>query len=93
MLKYFAMVAAVVGSLMIAGEAQAFGRHGCKSCSTGGCPGGNCSVPYAAPGKAGYTNAPPGVTPTTDAPAVVATQPAPASYAYAPARRGLFGRR
>jgi len=34
------------------------------------------------------------VTPTTDsAPAVVATQPAPASYAYAPARRGLFGRR
>lgn len=92
MLKYFAMVAAVVGSLMIAGEAQAFGRHGCKSC--GGCPGGNCSVSYAPAKTAINNNAPPGLSPAPQsAPAVVADQPAAASFAYAPARRGLFGRR
>jgi hypothetical protein len=93
MVKYLAMVAAVVGSLMIAEQAQAFGRHGCKSC--GGCPGGNCSVPYAPSKSASTNNAPPGlVTAPQTAPAVVAAaQPAPASYAYAPARRGLFGRR
>ena len=99
MVKYLAMVAAVVGSLMIAQQAQA--RHGCRSCGGGGyvasCPGGTCSVQYAAPGKmAVNNNAPPGIVTTAPpAPAAVVTtaQPTSGSYAYTPARRGLFGRR
>ncbi len=95
MVKYLGMVLAVAGSLMIAEQAQAFGRHGCKSC--GGCPGGNCSVGYADSGKQAYTNnAPPGVNAvaTTPAPATVtATQPTTTTYAYNTGRRGLFGRR
>ena len=98
MVKYLAMVAVVVGSLMIAEQAQAFGRHGCKSCGGGyggGCPGGNCSVSYAAPAKMATTdNPPPGlVTAPAPAPAMATAQPAPGNYAYTPARRGLFGRR
>src|SRR5437773_2063777 len=98
MVKYLAMVAAVVGSLMIAEQAQA--RHGCRSCggggySAGGCPGGTCSVSYGAPAKMATTdNPPPGlVTAPAPAPAMGTTQPAPGNYAYTPARRGLFGRR
>jgi hypothetical protein len=98
MVKYLGMVLAVAGSLMLADQAQAFGRHkgGCSSC--GGCPGGNCSVGYADSGKQAYTNnAPPGVNPvaaTTPAPATVtAAQPSTTTYAYNTGRRGLFGRR
>ena len=98
MVKYLAMVAAVVGSLMIAEQAQA--RHGCRSCggggyAAGGCPGGTCAVSYGAPAKMATTNnAPPGfVTTPAPAPAVVTAQPTRSNYVYTPARRGLFGRR
>ena len=97
MVKYLGMVLAVAGSLMIAEQAQAFGRHhGCKSC--GGCPGGNCSVPYADAGKQASTNnAPPGLAAapvSTPAPAIVTVaQPTTTTYAYNTGRRGLFGRR
>jgi hypothetical protein len=91
MLKNLALIAAVAGSLLVVQEAQARGHRkgGCSSC----CNGGGCAV--QAPGKEAYTNAPPGVAPLSQpAPtAVTAAQPAPVSYAYAPARRGLFGRR
>jgi hypothetical protein len=98
MVKYLGMIAVVVASLTIAEQAQAFGRHGCKSCGGGGgCPGGNCAVNYAAPAKsADMSNAPPGLAAApapASTPAVTAERPAPASYAYVPARRGLFGRR
>ena len=92
MVKNFAMVVAVVGSLMMAGQAQAFGHRGCKSCGGGGgggCPGGTCSVPMGSEKQVAATNAPPGIAP---APAVVSAQPAPTYFANT-ARRGLFGRR
>ena len=88
MVKYLAMVAAVLASLMFAEQAHA--RHGCRSCGGGGyavssCPGGNCSVSYAAPAKmAATTNAPPGLaaSPTSaPAPAVTTALPAPTNYA------------
>ena len=98
MVKYLAMVAVVFASLMMVEQAHA--RHGCRSCggyAGGGCPGGNCSVSYAAPSKMAATdNAPPGLVTgpaSTPAPAVTTAQPAPGNYAYSPARRGLFGRR
>ncbi len=99
MVKYLAMIAAVLASLAIAEQAQAFGRHGCRSCGggyAGGCPGGNCAVSYAPSKSAAVTNAPPGLAdssaPAPDA-AVTTSQPTPTTYAYTPARRGLFGRR
>jgi hypothetical protein len=91
MVKFFAMAAAIVGTLMVADWAQARGRHGCSSC--GGCPGGVCAVPVA-PGKsASLDNAPPGLvgSPAPAAPVATATQPAPTYYASTTARRGLFG--
>jgi len=100
MVKYLAMAAAIIGSLMVADLAQARGRHGCASCGgggyvAGGCPGGMCSVPMAAPGKmAAMDNAPPALV-TAPTPASVATvapaQPASRYYASNTARRGLFG--
>ena len=101
MVKYLAMAAAIIGSLMVAELAQARGRHhGCASCGgggyvAGGCPGGMCSVPMAAPGKmAALDSAPPALV-TAPAPAPVATvapaQPTPRYYANNSARRGLFG--
>jgi hypothetical protein len=98
MVKYLGMVAVVVASLTIADQAQAFGRHGCRSCGggySGGCPGGNCSVSYAPAKSAALTNAPPGLVATpapASVPVVTTAQPAPTNYAYT-ARRGLFGRR
>jgi hypothetical protein len=82
MVKYLAMVAAVVGTLMMAGEANAFGHHrggrggGCGSggCGAGGCyagggcNGGSCSVGYAAPGKMAYVNNAPPVVAVASAP-------------------------
>ena len=98
MVKFLGIIAVVVASLTIAQQAQA--RHGCRSCGggyAGGCPGGNCAVTYAAPAKsADMSNAPPGLAaaPTSSSAAVATTaRPAPTSYAYVPARRGLFGRR
>lgn len=96
MVKFLGIIAVVVASLTIAQQAQA--RHGCRSCGGGysGCPGGNCSVSYAPAKSADMSNAPPGLAaaPTSDsAPVVTTARPAPMSYAYAPARRGLFGRR
>ncbi len=99
MVKYLGMVAVVIGSLMMAQQAHA--RHGCRSCgggyAGGGCPGGTCNVSYAAPSKmAVNNNAPPGIV-SAESPApgamVTTTQSAPTTYAYTPARRGLFGRR
>jgi hypothetical protein len=84
MVKYFAMAAALVASLAVADSAQAFGRHGCKSCSAGGCPGGVCAVPVAPSKMAAATDAPP-----APAPVVAAAQPTTNSYAVA--RRGRFG--
>ena len=100
MVKYLAIAAAVVASLMIADQAQARGRRGCSSCGgyvANGCSGGSCYAP-AAPGKySSLDNAPPGLV---TAPAVVTApvanvQPT-TNYNYYNAsapRRGLFGRR
>ncbi|HEY2412379.1 MAG TPA: hypothetical protein VGI40_09065 [Pirellulaceae bacterium] len=100
MVKYFAMIAFVLGSLATADSAFAFGRH-CRSCggggcSTGGCSGGNCYAPVAPSKTAATTNAPPLVAEApASAPAATATAAQPQntqSYAYS-GRRGLFGRR
>ena len=99
MVKYFAMIATVAGLLLMAGEAQARGRHGCASCGAaaygGGCPGGVCAVPYGGPGKMAVVTPAPAVSPApAPAPAVVATPARPTlnTYAsYTPARRGIFG--
>ena len=98
MVKYLAMVATLLASLAI--TENAFARHGCRSCGggyAGGCPGGTCSVSYAAPSKmAATTEAPPGLAAApapASTPVVTTAQPAPSNYAYTPVRRGLFGRR
>ena len=95
MVKFFAVAAVLVSSLMLANQAQAFGRRGgCSSC--GGCSGGSCYAP-AAPGKySSNDNAPPGLATAPAAPAtsVATTQPATNNYYNAGTqRRGLFGRR
>jgi len=98
MVKFLGIIAVILASLTIAQQAQA--RHGCRSCGggyAGGCPGGNCAVTYAIPAKsADISNAPPGLTAapvSAPGPVVTTARPVPTSYAYAPARRGLFGRR
>lgn len=94
MVKYFAVLMALVATLAVADLAEARGRRGCSSCSAGGgCPGGVCAVPYA-PGKMAVTgDAPPAVVAETPASAPVATvAPTAAAPRYASnARRGLFG--
>jgi hypothetical protein len=96
MVKYFAMIAFVLGTLVVADSAFAIGRH-CRSCGNGGgCPGGNCSVSYAPSKSASTTNAPPVVASEAPASAPVATAAQPQTaqtYAYNTGRRGLFGRR
>lgn len=87
MVKFFAVMAVVLGSLVAVDTASAFG-HGHRGCSTcGGCPGGVCGAPVAVPVKAA------GIAPV--APVVAGTvAPAPAPVYYTSnARRGLFGRR
>ena len=95
MVKYFAMIAFVLGSLVAADSAFAIGRP-CRSCGAGGCPGGSCYAPVAPSKTAATTNAPPGAVaeaPAAPAPAATAAQPqSTQSYAYT-GRRGLFGRR
>src|SRR6476646_7936108 len=95
MVKYLATIAFVLGSLVVADSAFAFGRH-CRSCGTGGgCPGGVCYAPVAPSKTAATTNAPPVIASEAPAspPAVAAAQPQSApTYAYS-GRRGLFGRR
>jgi hypothetical protein len=99
MVKFFAMVAAIVATLAVTNLAEARGRHGCASCAMagGGCPGGVCAMPVASPGKMAYAPvaaAPVVATPATaqPAPAVVATPAAPTYYAnYSASRRGVFG--
>jgi hypothetical protein len=99
MVKYFAMAAAVVTSLVVADLAQARGPHGCASCSaavySGGCPGGVCAVSTGAPVKmATVTNVPPGyvmATMPSSAPVATAAQPAAPRYYASNVRRGLFG--
>jgi len=98
MVKYLAMAAAVLGTLMVADLAQARGRHGCATCgggyaAAGGCPGGVCSVPVAPAKSASTDNVPPGLVsdPALATPAVAAARPAPTYYANTSARRGLFG--
>jgi hypothetical protein len=87
MVKYLAMMAVVVGSLVAVDSASAFGhKRGCSTC--GGCPGGVCAVPYAAPVKTAAVVAPAGPV------VAVATPVAPVpTYYTTSARRGLFGRR
>jgi len=99
MVKYLAIAAALMASLMIAEQAQARGRRGCSSCGgyvANGCSGGSCYAP-AAPGKySSIDNAPPGLAsaPVADTAPVVVAQPATTNYYNASApRRGLFGRR
>lgn len=99
MVKYFAMIAFVLGTLVVADSAMAFGRRGCSSCGGGGggCPGGVCYAPVAPSKTAATTNAPPVVAAnapaSASAPVATAAQPQTAqSYAYS-GRRGLFGRR
>jgi len=82
MVKFLALAAAMVVSLVAVDMAQA-GRR-CKSC--GGCPGGVCHVEVVPVAPAGASvNAPPAAV-VTVAPA---TQPAPQYYTNV--RRGLFG--
>jgi hypothetical protein len=102
MVKYFAMIAFVLGPLVAADSASAFGRH-CRSCGSGGCgaggcPGGVCYAPVAPSKTAATTNAPPGAVAeapaSAPAPAVTAAQPQTTqAYASNTGRRGLFGRR
>jgi hypothetical protein len=87
MVKYLALAAALVVSLVAVDMAQA-GRR-CKSCcGGGGCPGGVCHVEVVpvAP-TAAVTNAPPVAVVRTE----VAPAPAAAPQYYTSARRGLFG--
>jgi hypothetical protein len=100
MVKYFAMIAFVLGSLVMADSALARGRH-CRSCGSccngGGCPGGVCYAPVAPSKTAAATDAPPVVAEApASGPAPVATAAQPQttqSYASNSGRRGLFGRR
>ena len=93
MVKYLAIAAALMASLMIAEQAQARGRRGCSSC--GGCPGGVCAVPVAPAKHASTDTAPPGLAsaPAVATTPVAATQPAAVNYNASAPRRGLFGRR
>src|SRR5436190_20186082 len=98
MVKFFAMIAFVLGSLVVADSAMAFGRHcrSCGSCGAGGCPGGVCYAPVAPSKTAATTNAPPVVAEApASAPAatVSAAQPQSAQTVAYSGRRGLFGRR
>ena len=102
MVKYLGLAVVLALPLMLADSAQAIGHHrGCASCGgggyvvSGGCPGGVCSVPMAAPAKmAVMDNAPPALAATPSGTPVVTTAPAqPAPNTVAMARRGLFGRR
>ena len=102
MVKYLGLAVVLALPLMLAESAQAIGHHrGCASCGgggyavSGGCPGGVCSVPMAAPAKmAMMDNAPPALAVTPPATPIVTTTPAqPAPNTYAMVRRGLFGRR
>src|SRR5688500_11860326 len=98
MVKYLALAAALVVSLVMVDMAQA-GRR-CKSCgggSYGGCPGGVWAVPVVPGGEMipVAPGAPPAAAAKKVTPAVVAApvaQPAPQYYTSS-ARRGLFGRR
>ena len=101
MVKFLAIAAVLVAPLMVASQAQAFGRRGCSSCGGGyvanGCPGGVCYAPAAPAKHASTDNAPPGLAtaPAATATPAVTAQPAANNYYYnatAP-RRGLFGRR
>ncbi len=93
MVKYLAIAAALMASLVIADQAQARGRRGCSSC--GGCPGGVCAVPVSPEKQASINNAPPGLAsaPAADSAPVAAAQPATVNYNASAPRRGLFGRR
>ena len=102
MVKYVAVLLAVVGMLVAVDSAQARGRRGgCPggNCYTGGytsggCPGGVCAVPVAvAPAKTAAVAAEPKVV-AEAAPAaapVVAAQPA--TRYYTSSGRRWFGRR
>ena len=97
MVKYLAVVVALVGSLAISELAEARGRRGCSSCGTGGgCPGGVCYTTVA-PEKSAYSSnapvAPIASTNGTAQPVVAATtsQTAPRYYNASSSRRGLFG--
>ena len=93
MVKYLAVVVALVGSLAIAELAEARGRRGCSSC--GGCSNGVCYTTVA-PEKSAYTSDAP-ATPVARAngtaqPAATVTTAQPVRYSNASySRRGLFG--
>ena len=98
MVKYLGLTAVLALPFMFADSAQAIGHRGCATCGgggyvvAGGCPGGVCSVPMAAPAKMAVTdNVPPGLAATPVPTPIVTAAPAPNTYAMA--RRGLFGRR
>ena len=88
MVKYLALAAALVVSLVAVDMAQA-GRR-CKSCGHGGgCPGGVCHVEVV---PVPVAPAPPGASAgvvKSNATVAPASQPAPQYYTGA--RRGLFG--
>jgi hypothetical protein len=91
MLRNLLLAAAVIGLAFATQTAEARGRHGCASCAAagGGCPGGVCAVPMAAPGKMAATDmAQPAVAAT---PALAPTAAQPAANTYAMNRRGIFG--
>jgi hypothetical protein len=94
MVKYVAIMLALVGTFVVVDSAQARGhRGGCPGghCYAGGCPGGVCAVPVAPVKTAVVTAEPKAVAETAPAVVpVVTTQPAPR---YISTSRRLFGRR
>ncbi len=97
MVRYLALIVAVVATLVTVDAAQARGRRG-------GCPGGNCNVGYSNGCSGGNCYAAYGSAKTVSvdqaAPAVVAAEPATPAVVAAPSaasrytsnvRRGWFG--
>lgn len=85
-MKYFVIAVALVASLAVVDLAEARGRRGCSSCSTG-CAGGVCAVQQApAPIQKASVEAP-------KADAVLAAAPAPVSQNTRVASYRRFGRR
>ncbi len=99
MVKYLALIVAVVATLVTVDTAQARGRRGCPggNCNVGysaGCPGGNCYVPVGSAKTVSADPVAPAVVAAEGAaPAVAATAPAAAPRYTNNVRRGWFGRR
>jgi hypothetical protein len=101
MVKYVAVLLAVVGMLVAVDSAQARGRRGgCPggNCYTGGytsggCPGGVCAVPVAPAKTAAVAAEPKAVAEAAPAAAAPVVAAQPATRYYTSSGRRWFGRR